>query len=70
MEPKYALPQGNVKKKKHKKAIDPQKKSPLGDVIPRKGGLRGPWNPVADVRGGSPWRRPQREGVLRLELII
>jgi hypothetical protein len=38
MEPKYALSQGDVKKKKHKNAINPQKKSPVGGVIPGKEG--------------------------------
>jgi hypothetical protein len=37
MKPKYALSQGNVKKKKHKKTINPQKKSPVSSVTPRKG---------------------------------
>jgi hypothetical protein len=37
MKPKYALSQGNVKKKKHQKAINPQKKSPASGVIPGKG---------------------------------
>jgi hypothetical protein len=36
MEPKYALSQGDVKKKKHKITINPQKKSPLGGAIPGK----------------------------------
>jgi hypothetical protein len=37
MRPKYALSQGNVKKKKHKKTINPPKKSPASGAIPGKG---------------------------------
>jgi hypothetical protein len=33
MRPKYALSQGNVKKKKHKKDKIPQKKSPASRTI-------------------------------------
>jgi hypothetical protein len=58
MEPKYALFQGNVKKKKHKNGIISQKKSPVGGVIPGKEEYGGSWNPVLEVRGGLPGRRP------------
>jgi hypothetical protein len=37
MMPKYALSQGNVKKKKHQKTIIPQKKLPASGVIPWQG---------------------------------
>jgi hypothetical protein len=46
MEPKYALSQGNVKKKKHKKDLNPQKKSPVGGANSGQEGKRQPWNPV------------------------
>jgi hypothetical protein len=70
MRPKYALSEGNVKKKKHKKAINSQKKSLAGGVIPGEWGSRGSWNPVAEFMGGPPGRRRQREGVLLLKVII
>jgi hypothetical protein len=69
MEPKYALSQGDVKKKKHKITINPQKKSPVDGAIPGKERYWGSWNPVSDVQDGPPRRRPQQEGVLGLKLI-
>jgi hypothetical protein len=64
MKPKYALSQGNVKKKKHEKTINPQKKSPASGAIPGKGGRWWSWNPVFEVWEGRPGggRKQKRYG--------
>jgi hypothetical protein len=41
MKPKYALSQGNVKKKKDKEVINFQKKSPASGAMKRQGPIRG-----------------------------
>jgi hypothetical protein len=52
MEPKYALSQGVVKKKKHKNELNTQKKSSGDSANSRQGGQEGSWNPVKEVPGG------------------